>query len=160
MLFKMKFYVDGACRGNGRINPIAVAACCLMEKGHNHLPRTQKLPQHPTPTNQRAEFTALILALQWALERSTQLSRDTRMKVLVYSDSKYAVKSMNTWIHTWSTNGWVKMSTKKEVANRDLLQIALGLSRKIEALGSLTYKWISRSKNKVADRYCNEALDA
>ncbi|KAI3328833.1 hypothetical protein F4824DRAFT_506163 [Ustulina deusta] len=59
----MEFYVDGGCRGNGQPGVIGAAA--------NSKWKSQHLPRYPTPTNQRAEITAIIIALEWTLEIMT-----------------------------------------------------------------------------------------
>lgn len=66
-------------------------------------------------TNQRMELKAIVEALKYA-----QSIRRNTEKVVIYSDSAYAVNCYNQeWYTKWLTNGWVT-STNKEVANRDL----------------------------------------
>ncbi|KAI0142219.1 ribonuclease H-like domain-containing protein [Xylariaceae sp. FL1272] len=159
MVYTMVFKVDGGCRRNGQDRPLGAAACCLVNRsGRIKYYKVQRLPLHSTPTNQRAEIAAIILALEWALERYNESDTYPRMKIIIKSDSKYAVNSMSEWIYKWASNGWVN-SAGYEVANRDLIQEASDLDDRLKELGSVRYEWIPRAENQDADRYCNESLD-
>ncbi|KAI0455566.1 ribonuclease H-like domain-containing protein [Xylaria acuta] len=159
MVYVMEFYVDGGCRRNGYSEAMGAAACCLMQRGHgSYFHKSVHLPQDPTPTNQRAEITAIILALRWALEKYEELHSNPSLDVRIYSDSRYAIGCMNTWIDKWVRNGWVN-SSGNEVANRDLIEQASDLEEEVMELGSVSYRWIPRSDNQLADRHCNEELD-
>ncbi|KAI1752902.1 ribonuclease H-like domain-containing protein [Xylaria castorea] len=159
MVYVMEFYVDGGCRGNGNPGSIGAAACCLMRKGHgSYGSKSINLPRNPTPTNQRAEITAIILALKWVLQKWKELKSNPFLDVRIYSDSKYAIKCMDTWIYKWVGNGWLN-SSGNEVANRDLIEMASDFDYVVKELGSVSYTWIPRSDNQLADGLCNEKLD-
>ncbi|RYP47536.1 hypothetical protein DL768_006413 [Monosporascus sp. mg162] len=111
-----------------------------------------------TPTNQRAEITAIILALEWALEKYQELDSDPYLVVKIHSDSRYAIGCMTQWIYKWANNGWVN-SSGYDVANRDLIQRASELDDEVKELGEVEYIWIPREENTTADELCNEALD-
>lgn len=100
----------------------------------------------------------MILGLQLALEKDNRLVSYPRLNVTISSDSKYVVKSMNEWIYKWSSNRWTN-ARGEEVVNRDLLEEASGLDDRLRKLGRVTYMWMPRTKNKLADRYCTEELD-
>ena len=60
-------------------------------------------------------ISTLVKALQYAksIRRGSE-------KVIIYSDSAYAINCyLKEWHLTWQTNGW-RTSTNKEVANKDL----------------------------------------
>jgi len=158
MVYIMEIYVDGGCRGNGHAGSIAAAAAVMKKKYGKIEYWTRSLPQIPTPTNQRAEITAIILALDVALEKMEQLDTNPYLDVTIYSDSKYAVECMNNWIYKWTRNGWTN-SAGYQVANRDLIQHASELDDRLKEEGDVEYVWIPREQNELADRYCNEALD-
>ncbi|RYP05235.1 hypothetical protein DL764_003942 [Monosporascus ibericus] len=163
MVYLMKFYVDGGCRGNGQPGSIGAAAAVLTTRGKRmyykttHLPRDFIFDDH-NPTNQRAEIAAIILALEWALEKYQELNSDPYLTVEIHSDSRYAIGCMTQWIYKWHNNGWTN-SSGYEVANRDLIQRASELDDEIKELGEVDYIWIPREQNTTADKYCNEALD-
>jgi ribonuclease HI len=91
MVYIMEFYVDGGCRGNGQPGSIAAAAACLMLRNNMYQTRKVSLPSYPTPTNQRAEIQAIILALRWALEKYRELDSCPTLDVRIHSDSRYAI---------------------------------------------------------------------
>ena len=68
-------------------------------------------------TNQRMELLAIVNALKYI-----QTIRRTSEKVIVYSDSAYAINCyLQEWYINWQINGW-RNANKKEVANQDLWQ--------------------------------------
>jgi ribonuclease HI len=154
----MNIYVDGACRGNGQPGATGAAAAVFKPKYGKHIWFTRVLPQYPTPTSQRAEIMAIILALEEALKKYDELDGYPRVYTRIYSDSKYAVGCMTEWIYKWTQNNWTT-SAGYEVVNRDLIEKASDLDDKVSDLGPVEYIWISRGGNEDADRYCNQALD-
>jgi ribonuclease HI len=158
MVYIMEFYVDGGCRRNGQADAIGAAAIVLKPKFGKLRMRNQHLPSHPRPTNQRAEITAIIMALEQALEKLDELDTDPSLDVRIYSDPQYAVNCMNKWIYKWTKNDWTN-AQGYEVANRDLLERAWYLDERVAEEGQVKYQWIPRSENQDADEYCNDALD-
>lgn len=66
-------------------------------------------------TNQRMELIAIREALKYASS-----IRGTNEKVIIYSDSAYAINCyLQEWYITWLANGW-RNSKKEAVANQDL----------------------------------------
>lgn len=112
----------------------------------------------PRPTNQRAEITAIIMALKWALAKYEELDSNPDLDVTIYSDSKYAVECMSNWIYKWVRNDWTS-SAGHEVVNRDLIENASNLDDRVAELGSVKYSWVPRSQNTTADECCNELLN-
>lgn len=79
----------------------------------------------PRQTNQRAELTAILRALE--------LSPRDR-PVTIYSDSQYAINCVTTWFQKWRSNGWLN-AAKKPVENKDLIEKVLGLLEERERIG-------------------------
>ena len=104
----VKVWTDGACKDNqnqtksvagvgvyfGEDSPLNLSEPLLGEK----------------QTNQRAELTAIIKALEII---------DSDRNVLVITDSKYAMKGLTEWMKNWKKNGW-KNAKNKPVENKDL----------------------------------------
>ncbi|TVY13489.1 Ribonuclease H [Lachnellula arida] len=131
MVFVMRIYVDGGCRGNGKPGSIGAASAVFKYRAGRKRAWTTDLPESPLPTNQRAEITAIILALEQALLKYGRIQSNPRqgiprLDVKIYSDSKYAIGCMTEWISKWRDNGW-KNAAGKPVANRDLIMMASGL---------------------------------
>ena len=94
--------------------------------------------QGKNQTNQRAELTALKLALEgivnnpdsfacdsndWNTTKKskTSASASTRKKqvIIIKSDSNYCVRGLNTRLKNWKNKGWLN-SKNEPVANQDL----------------------------------------
>lgn len=158
MVYIMKINVDGGCRNNGRSNAIGAAAAVNKLKWGRQKSWSEPLPRWPHPTSQRAEITAIILALRKALERYANLIMNPKLRLTVYSDSKYAIGCMTEWVHKWRTNGW-KNAKGFAVENQDLIRDALDLEWELKQKGSVKYVHVPRGDNVVADALCNEMLD-
>lgn len=158
MVYIMEIHVDGGCRGNGQPGAIGAAAAVFKKKYGGYDAWTKSLPSYPPPTNQRAEITAIILALEQALERLKELDTNPYLDVKIYSDSRYAIGCMTNWIYKWARNGWIN-AAGNEVANRDLIQEASDLDDRLKEEGDVEYIWIPREENELADRLCNEDMD-
>ncbi|KAH8598064.1 ribonuclease H-like domain-containing protein [Bisporella sp. PMI_857] len=157
MVYRAEIYVDGGCRNNGHSNAIGAAAC-VFELRWGRSCWTRRLPAYPRATNQRAEITAIIMALEQAQETWRGLDRNPRLKVRIHSDSRYAIGCMTEWIYKWRSNGW-RNAAGREVANKDLIEEADELDTQLRDLGHVEYIWVPREENQLADRYCNKELD-
>ncbi|KAH9824485.1 Ribonuclease H [Teratosphaeria destructans] len=158
MTHRMTFYVDGGCRGNGQLGAYGAVAAVQEDQSGQISRFTRKLQQHESPTNSRAEITAIILALETALGGSDSLAVRPFLDVTIHSDSEYAVKCMNEWIHEWRRNGWVD-SRGWDVKNHDLIERTSSLDDQVREFGAVTYKYIPREQNRKADKCCNDVMD-
>lgn len=156
MPYNILFNVDGGCRNNGYSNAIGAAAAVRMVSDGCYIPWTR--PIYEGPTSQRAELTAIIIALEEALNEYTGRNRNQELDLTIRADSQYAVNCMTNWIYRWTRNGWVN-SAGRPVANRDLIEEAIRLHNQAVALGSVRYEHIPRWENDLADYYCNQTLD-
>jgi ribonuclease HI len=164
MGYYMSFKVDGACSNNG--TPLArgaTAAVRFHQNGHTSH-RTRRLPNHEATdynnvTSARAELTALIMALEWAVQGIAKLHSSPTVTVAIRGDSEYAVKSMRDWISGWMANGW-KTADGGPVANRDLMERAWDLEQQVvKSRGEVRYIWIPRHRNKLADKLAKKVLE-
>lgn len=159
MPYKMHMFADGGCRGNGHPYAIGAAAAVLEDRRGGRTTWTRTLPVDPTPTNQRAELTAIILALDQAfVTREEEISGNTYIKLAIFTDSKYAVGCMTEWIQKWTENGW-RNAKGNQVANRDLVEEAHDLEFRFNQIGEVKYIWIPREQNRDADSAANDAMD-
>ncbi|KAK0105184.1 hypothetical protein ONS95_004420 [Cadophora gregata] len=158
MVYTMKIYIDGGCRGNGQPGAVGAAAAVFEGKYGHQQTWTRYLPDYPPPTNRRAEITAVIIAFEQALEKYHNLDGSPYLDVKIYTDSKYVIGCMTDWVYKWCRNGWIN-SAGYEVANRDLIQEASDLDDRLNEEGKVTYIWIPRSENQDADDACNDRMD-
>ena len=154
----MKIHVDGGCRHNGRADAFGAAAAIIKLKWGRQKSWVQALPSWPRPTSQRAELTAIILALNKALERYQNLIMNPKLRLTIYSDSDYAVKCMNVYVQKWSQNGW-RTASGTEVKNQDLIQRALYLVNQLKQKGTVKFAHVPREMNQEADSLCNMQLN-
>lgn len=159
MPYTMMMYVDGGCRRNGYVGAIGAAACVIMGRRGQLVTWTTELPRsHPTPTNQRAELQAIIIALEQGWEKYLEMRNNPYMDVTIFTDSKYALGCMTQWKQKWLGNDFTA-AAGYEVVNRDLIEYAYELEDKLANEGRIEYRWIPRIDNQLADDAVNELLD-
>lgn len=87
----------------------------------------------PRQTNQRAELTAILRALEIVPKY---------LNVSIITDSKYGIDCVTVWYINWRKNGW-KTSAGKAVENKDLVENILAKIEERESLGTQTaLEWI------------------
>lgn len=114
------YYTDGACSGNPGPGGFGV---CWLDTCYSQT-MSEYIERHSlnyiysefceNTTNNREELKAILHVIKMA-------AADEENFYLVYSDSAYAVNSINTWMYGWARNGWIN-SKKKPVENLDLIQ--------------------------------------
>uniref|UniRef100_A0A6C0BPX9 ribonuclease H n=1 Tax=viral metagenome TaxID=1070528 RepID=A0A6C0BPX9_9ZZZZ len=144
----LRIFTDGSCVNNGKKNSVGgigihfpdhqVTDVSLPYRGYVPLVDSrsgQELcpPNHRGKvTNQRAELTAILVAITLAHEYFQSLSanfeKSSRM-VDLYTDSEYCINSLTNWCYTWKAKDW-KTANGKPVKNRDLIEPILALLKK------------------------------
>ncbi len=109
-------FTDGSCIHNGK--KYAKGAWGVIFPDYPNYDLGDKLKDGIIPTNNRAEYTALIMALKQA----DKIDNTNTHTLIVYSDSELLIKSMTKWIKSWKLNKWRK-SDGQPVLNKDLLLI-------------------------------------
>ena len=110
MFNNLTFYTDGACSGNPGPGGYGVVEYDIKS---NTIFYTYS-EYFKNVTNNQMELKAILHVIKLA-------AADKENSYLVYSDSAYAVNSINTWMYGWARNGWIN-SKKKPVENLDLIQ--------------------------------------
>jgi len=118
-------YTDGACSSNGKHSAIAGVGVFFGDGD----PRNVSEPlKGSMQTNNRAELTALIRALEILLEQSKHEYKKTGKidksspafwDVILKTDSAYCHNGITSWIQGWKKKGW-KTSSGGAVLNQDL----------------------------------------
>lgn len=147
-------FTDGACLNNGKHN--ARAGYAVIFPYLEHLNYSSKL--YDKPTNNRAEYIAIIKAL----EIVNEYDKSFKHKLHIYTDSELLIKSVTKWIKQWKRNGW-KTSKNKDVLNKDLLLILDNLlqMRKVEFIQVEAHTnrndWVSKWNN-IADKEAKKTI--
>jgi len=97
-------YTDGACSGNPGIGGWGAVIIIKNEK-----PIYLNGGSEYT-TNNKMELTAAIKSLQYFTESKN---------IIIFTDSKYVMNGIESWIDNWKKNGW-KTANKKKVKNQEL----------------------------------------
>ncbi|KAJ9141942.1 Ribonuclease H [Pleurostoma richardsiae] len=122
-------YTDGSSLSNGRAGA-AAGVGVYFGKGdpRNVSERLQGEPQ----TNQRAELTAILRALQ-----AVGPASDLR----IVSDSKYAISCVTEWYANWERNGWA--TRDGPVKNQDLVKAVRAAIGERDRRGARTlFQWV------------------
>lgn len=143
---EVEVFTDGSCHNNGKKNSLAGMGIHFPSRknGDYSVPYYGYIPavnletgliSHVGPlrpeegrrskvTNQRAELTAIYLAIQlaaiWCL--------GDRVHVKVMTDSEYCINSLTDWCFKWRDNDW-KTANGKPVKNRDIIEPILALMK-------------------------------
>ncbi len=141
-------YTDGACRGN----PGPGSWACLSQIKDDEI-LFQSSGVDFNTTNNKMEMTAVVEGLN-RIKESTKC-----MNVAVYTDSKYIVDGMKSWVSGWKKRGW-KKADKKEPENLVLWKELDSLNDYFE---NLEFNWVKghngHPQNELCDQLCNKALD-
>ncbi len=125
-------YTDGAASGNPGPGGYGIV---MLYKSH----RKELSEGYRLTTNNRMELLSVIVALETIKKKDA--------KVIVHSDSKYVVDSINLkWIDTWQKTGF------KKKANIDLWQRFLKIRDKYH----ITFKWVKGHAGNVENNRCDE----
>lgn len=130
---EFQLYSDGGARGNPGI--AGIGAVLYGKDGEVLFKKKQYIG---TTTNNQAEYRAMILGLE-----------ETKMmfvpeKITCYADSELMIKQLNG---------------EYKVKNKDLLPLFQKIKKIVSDFPYISFKHIPRSKNTVADKLANEAMD-
>lgn len=103
-------YTDGSARGN----PGPGGSASIVVFGKDRVVEVGGKADHTT--NNKMELRGVINGLEAA---SAELGDYKAIKV--FSDSKYVLQGITTWIHNWKKNNW-RTAAKAPVLNQELWQ--------------------------------------
>ncbi len=143
-MIRVDIFTDGACSGNpGPGGWGALLRCRGTEKELSGFEKET--------TNNRMELTAVINALA-ALKKSCDIS--------LYTDSKYVMDGVTSWLPKWKQNGWKTSNKKSPVKNVDLWQRLDELT----ALHEIRWIWVKghagHAENERVDELARRAISA
>lgn len=148
-------FADGACRGN----PGPGAWATMIQDAKGEILLKSSGVDMPT-TNNKMELEGVIRGLKGLIEKWVEEGHsDHESPVFIYSDSKYVVEGMSSWVPGWKSRGW-KKADGKEPENLILWQELDDLSRRFDRIRFIWVKGhAGHPQNEMCDRMCNLALD-
>ena len=102
----IEIFTDGACSGN----PGAGGWAAILRYGEIE---KELSGGDDSTTNNRMELTAVIEALK-ALKKECTIT--------LYTDSRYVMDGVLSWLPNWKSNGWRTSNKKSPVKNVELWQ--------------------------------------
>ena len=139
---KIRIYTDGACKGNPGIGGWGVLI--ILENEQIELSGGSK-----ETTNNQMELTAVIKALNFF---------EKKIKVELYTESKYVMDGITDYIKKWKINGW-QTANKKPVKNMNLWKILDELNN----LHDINWNWVKghsgNPENEKADALANLGIE-
>ncbi|KAL8336388.1 hypothetical protein RB601_000280 [Gaeumannomyces tritici] len=133
-----EIYTDGSSIGNGKANAAAGVGVFFGEGDPRNI--SERLARDSPQTNQRAELTAILRALQ---------SVDAAEGVRILTDSKYSISCVTEWYRKWAQTGWVTSAAGAQpVKNADLVRAIRAVIDEREAYGATTQLvWVKGHNN-------------
>ncbi|KAH9842288.1 Caulimovirus viroplasmin [Teratosphaeria destructans] len=104
----VRVYTDGSSLANGQVGAVGGVGVFFGPGDRRNISEGLAGTKQ---TNQRAELTAILRALEVA-------PKDR--KIILLSDSNYAIKCVTEWFQNWRRNSWLNAS-RKPVENKDLI---------------------------------------
>lgn len=136
---RLTIYTDGGARGNP--GPAGIGAVVLDEEGTVVVEISEYIGEQ---TNNAAEYTALIRALEACKQRFGSALRD--MAIEVRMDSELVVRQL-TGIY----------KVKEPALQKKFAEIA---ALRLEDVPNIVFTHVYRDQNKRADELVNRAIDA
>lgn len=122
-------YTDGSSLGNGYHGASAGVGVFFGSGDPRNI--SERLRGDPQ-TNQRAELTAILRALEVV---------PTRQGIQIITDSKYSIQCVTEWYRNWERNGW--KTQQGPVKNRDLVEAVRAKIKERDAKKAQTlFTWV------------------
>ncbi|XP_053141919.1 ribonuclease H1 isoform X4 [Hemicordylus capensis] len=137
-------YTDGCCSSNGRHKARAGTG---VYWGPDH-PLNSSDRLSGRQTNQRAEIHAACKAIEQAKTQNIK-------KLAIYTDSKFTIKGVTSWVPTWKANGW-KTRKGQDVINKDDFERLAKLSEGMDIQWMHVPGHAGFPGNEAADRLARE----
>ena len=151
-------WTDGACQGN-HLRRGAKAGVGVWF-GHNDKRNVSEPLEGTLQTNNRAELTGMIRAIEKTFENAKNGNDDKNgnKDLVVRTDSMYCKNGIEKWIINWKKNGW-KNARKKPVKNKDLWMRLDELRNKY----SVRFEWVKAHSgiegNEYADQFAVDGIN-
>ncbi|XP_013878108.1 ribonuclease H1 isoform X1 [Austrofundulus limnaeus] len=137
-------YTDGCCTFNGKVR--ARAGIGVFWGPDHPLNVAERLQGRQT--NQRAEIQAACRALEQAKQNNIQ-------KLVLYTDSKFVINGVTSWVKNWKLNSW-RLKSGGPVTNKDDFVKLDGLNSELDVVWMHIPGHSGYQGNEAADRLSRE----
>ena len=141
-------YTDGACRGN----PGPGSWAYIIQNNESSIVEENADFDEYT-TNNKMELGAVINGLESLASMVTPMHT-----ILVYTDSKYVVDGMKSWVTGWKRRGW-KKADNKAPENVELWKKL----DELRSIANIDFHWVKghsgHAQNEYVDGLANKVLD-
>jgi len=125
MSVKYHLYTDGACQPN----PGKGGWAFILFQEDNPSKKFSISGHFAQATNNQMELQALLNGMRFFSDNIWSGSEE----LIIYSDSKYLVNGINSWVEGWSRKNWIK-ADKKPLLNKEIWQEIFGLKCKLRPI--------------------------
>lgn len=152
----MVVYIDGCGLRNGQPDTSGGYGVYFSRDSKYNV--SNPLKEHPRHTNQRAELTACLVALNQIERIDKSDNYPEGYPWIIITDSAYLVNSLTSYVYKWRGDDYTA-ATGHEVANRDLFEL---IDTKLDkmTLGrqkiDVVFWKVDRSENVEADMLARE----
>jgi len=105
-------YIDGSAKNNGKPNSKGGFGIVIFDDNNNLIDAYCEYFENVT--NNQMELKAFLKTFELLN------TKYKNQQATIYSDSAYCVNILNSWIYSWSQNGW-KNSKDKTIKNLDII---------------------------------------
>ncbi len=116
----MIIYTDGACKNNQNKNIRTGGYGVFFGNNNLKINNISAKLEGPKITNQVAELTACIKAIEILIENNI-IIHNINNDITIKTDSMYTINCIDTWFDGWKKKGW-KKADGKPVDNLELIQ--------------------------------------
>ena len=134
---QVMLFTDGACSGNP-----GPGGWAFILKHPSSGKSLEDSGGEKLTTNNRMELMGAIKGLE---------ALNTRTRVELWSDSKYVLDGLGSWMAGWKKKGW-KTANKQPVKNQDLWMELDALNSKHE----ITFHWVKGHNDHPENERCDE----
>ena len=140
-------FTDGAASSNGKPGAMAGYGVYIINPDIADISMPVDKIKH-SQTNQVSELLAIYHGIRQIVNYHEKNKNHNigKLKLVIYTDSQYAINSLTKWIINWKQNNW--MNTKrKPVIHKELIQDIDNMSNNM----SIEYRHVRSHQKKPTD---------
>lgn len=134
----LQIFTDGSTFNNGKKNAVGGYGV------HFEPPILEDISEKyedGEATNQKCELMAAYAGLKAVNSNSETMSKENINQVTIYTDSKYTMNCIDSWISNWRKNNW-QTSKGTDVKNKDLIRLLDAEFSKSKAKYNINFRYV------------------